>query len=819
MRLRILIMLFSLIVLFAFFGGCSKEIKGPERVNVPPTVKFVNIPVERARFSTDTTLYWIGNDIDGFIKMYRYVVLDSSVVVDPEAFLGQDRTGFSGDTSQVTWNNIEVTLNSTGTNAQVRMSADISDPVRKYVASYVFLQAIDNIGAKSEIVYRSYLKNNHFPNTQIGVNDINEPYINAKGPGGILEGITMSFSGVDPIDHRLGDEPPFEYRWKLFGPFTDLELNSIKKSYLDSVFMDNYGDLYRVNETLKVYIGLDTIVNTGVNPPDTTYDSLFNRIAVRTIRGTNQFGAWNYHTYGIDHYLDSMVIGPDRYSVLDTLTIFEGMEVDSSGFSYATSATVYDAFRYQQVSGDGDTTRHMNFVVWSQCRDDARTPDKIPNYAYFSVIEPKFERDVMVVDASQYTSANYPVQPYRYPWRQYFLPGFADSFMVRNVYGKYINNWKPDSFDATNILPNVRRQRIASRVPDSVTLRYDVAGCTEDYYNFPIVNSSGSVAGIILREILKHKIVIWVKDEVDYSIDIESNEGSFIIDGLNAGISCMVMARAPGGTNYIELDGVPLISELYTTYFAVDEFHSSAWYTSELESWGRWILGTEGDNGWPLTEGFSFRTEDFIGAGAIENPNLGLNLPDLLIDYDYLENRYLWDTIGPDSYYPLRAPLALDTILGDPIPLRPKDFHGKYVVGPPPDSGYAALPEVGFIVRTLGRSEPLYLYMSLYGPDGPGLDRPGELRNNEGKVVAIRHESETGIFRTALFGFTLLAFDETTAQDMFNQMLDWLSDQPYIQTGKPRATGKFTTGNDFERYRAIAKRLHELRQQGLLNSN
>ena len=803
MRRSIIVIPLLLIAIFYLFGGCSKEIKGPERLNVPPTVQFVNIPVERARFSTDTTIYWYGTDIDGFIATYRYAVVESSVVGDPETFLDSDRTDFSVTSDSVEWVEIDVTLQNTGTNDRVRMSADIADPVRKYVASYVFLQAIDNLDAKSEIVYRSFLKNNHFPNTAIGVNSINEPYINAISPNGILEGVAISFSATDPIDHRLGEEPPFEYRWKLFGPFSDSLINVLQTKYIDSVFMDNFGDLYRAGETLKVYLGLDTTIDSSITPYDTTIDSSFNPIPVVNIRGANQFGSWNYTILGINPSLDSMVLDSSQYSKFDSLTLFENMLVDSSSFSYATEANIYDVFRLQELAPEADTTRHMKFVIWAQCRDDAKTPDKIPEFEFFSAIEPKYERDVLVLDAGRYSREshqNYPVFPPTFPYSS--KPEYADSFMVRNVFGEYVNAWKPGSFDAVNVLPRTIRA--------GSPMYYDRFGATEDYYPFVLLHRTDSAVGVTMREILKHKVIILVKDETDGSLDLESIEGSFIIEALNAGLSCWAMARAGAGPGFIEEDGVPVMSDLYTTYFGVEEFYSDDW---QRRTAGRLLA-------------FLPRIEDFIGAGAILGGNF--DLPDLAIDTVLLENRYWWDYLGFSFYYyPFRGPTAfdtlgytidtviagLDTLIDTSYSLKPValSHNGKQAAGGY-DSGYAALPEVGYIVRT-SETEPLYLYRSMF-EHYDGLDRPDYIRAKEGTVVALRYDHP--IFRTSIFGFTPIAFDPVTGQEMFNEMMDWLSDQPYIQTGKPRPTGLFSSGLNAQKYRDISDRLRELREQGLL---
>ena len=69
MRQYFVIIPLLIIGLLGIFVGCDREIKGPPRVNIKPIVDFVNIPIEGALFSTDTTVYWYGTDVDvdGFV--------------------------------------------------------------------------------------------------------------------------------------------------------------------------------------------------------------------------------------------------------------------------------------------------------------------------------------------------------------------------------------------------------------------------------------------------------------------------------------------------------------------------------------------------------------------------------------------------------------------------------------------------------------------------------------------------------------------------------------------------------------------------------
>ncbi len=792
MKNSFLIISLAIIVLAGLFGGCSHDVKGPARVNISPTVKFTNIPVERARFSSDTTIYWYGTDVDGYIIHFRYTVVESTIVIDPETFIDEDGTGFIIPDSEVSWVIKEVDLdqNLIGTNDRVRMSADVADPVRKYVASYVFLQAVDNLGAESQIVYRAFLKNNHFPETDIGTNRLIDPYINAVSPNGILEGVVLTFSGSDPIDYRLGDEPPFQYRWKILGPYTQAQLAEIRSQYVDSVFMDTYGDLYRKGESLFVFTGLDTTIDSSVIPYDTAIDSSFNKFLVDNLRGSNPYGRWNGVLLGIDGHLDSMVVDPDDLGNLDNLLLFDTTIVDSSSdWTYSQSAQLFDIFRNQDVTPESDTTRQMYFVAWCQARDDANVPDKIPAFEYFTAIEPKFEREVLVIDYGSYLRAstqNFPVFPPVVPFRG--RPQYADSFMVRNIFAEYINYWKPGSFDAVNVFNDT--------VINGFTIRYFRNGNTQDYFTLRQLYEDDTTKAMTLRDILKHKIMILVKDETDGSVELQSDIGSYIVDGINAGMSCWIMARAGVGAGLYEDGGVPLMPEVLATYFGVEETHTDDWQRRTQSR----------------IPGFQPRIEDFQGAMPIS----GIDLPILAIDTVRLENRYLWDTAYPQYFYPFRKPLVMDTIdtniYGEDTVyvFRLANYSGKQCAGGN-DSGHAALPEVGYIVRSYDAT-PLYLYYSTW--EKFGISRPTYVTRKEGTVIAVRYDHP--VFRTAYFPFTVLPLEPVSGREMFGKMLDWLSEQPYIQTGKVRATGPFGSGLNKELYREQSRRLRELSSQGLL---
>jgi len=99
-----------------------------------------------------------------------------------------------------------------------------------------------------------------------------------------------------------------------------------------------------------------------------------------------------------------------------------------------------------------------------------------------------------------------------------------------------------------------------------------------------------------------------------------------------------------------------------------------------------------------------------------------------------------------------------------------------------------AYPEVGYVAKQSFSDTALYLYKSKYGTNTPQLSytcstiRTGNVLKYEGTVVAIKRN--TPFFRTAHFTFTLLPFEREAALGVFEPMMDWLAEQPFLGAGK-----------------------------------
>jgi len=88
------------------------------------------------------------------------------------------------------------------TSVIIPLTANLSDPVRVYIPQFVFVQAIDDQGVFSSVVFRKYQRNNNPPATRIlGFDSSRTPFIDAVQPGGVATGIRMIWTATDNIDY------------------------------------------------------------------------------------------------------------------------------------------------------------------------------------------------------------------------------------------------------------------------------------------------------------------------------------------------------------------------------------------------------------------------------------------------------------------------------------------------------------------------------------------------------------------------------------------------------------------------------------------
>ena len=554
------------------FSGCTKNLSGSVNANQAPTVEFVNIPPEGQHFSRNPVIYWIGRDVDGQIAFYRYYV----ATIDDLGGMTPDDYIKTVDSSSWTYLDVSPTEADPKTKEIVPMTADLTDPVRTFVDQFVFLQAFDEEGKGSAIVYRKFSRNDNPPQTQIFTIPSSElPFVNAKRAGGIITGIKLSWTASDPIDYP-SNPPPFEFRWKLFGPYTDADTALLNADFVRDVYVTIEGDVLEIGDTVEIcdttFVGTDLEITCDTIP-------VVKGVIDQELPAFGQFES--FFDAESDGFLQSNLYRPvdSSYSA-----------VTNSVWTHTVSDTIYDAYRNYVPAGP-DTTVQLMFYFWCSSRDDAQVEDLVPVWKSFPVLDPKYERDVAVID---FTSS---------------FPPVTAKYRTLNVAKTYWYNavkaWNPDAlFDTSRITSGP----LVNNAPD--------------YYGI------GAFYPIQISELLKHKVLILYNE--NWQSSSFQDTGDPVYKAIDAGVNVWLTMRAPlfggtGGTNDLQIQIPPT---KYINYFGATEIPYSAWFCRAV-----------GD----CTSGIR-RIEDFIGALSLKSPAW----PDVSLDTLRLLTLFRWgdSTLG-----------------------------------------------------------------------------------------------------------------------------------------------------------------------------
>jgi hypothetical protein len=340
-------LLVSILLLMAVFAGCGPDRSGTPFENQKPIVYIANTPPDGARFSRNPDLNWYATDIDGFISFFRYaVVVESLLTINGQQVSVEDFADQATD-DQFGWTVLEVDLDHPQSTATVRLYANVDFPVDSFVNQYFFIQAADNLGALSDMKWRRYSRNNHYPNTHHRGSRV---YINAKNDESPAPGIQVTWSGADSTDWGRAI-PPLEFEWRLYGPFLD---------------------------TAKIFVNIAK-ENCRWDPDA---DSFTNCIDVQV--------------------LDLDALPPAVGDLPQPLMHSKGPGYDTDSTDVWVTdeeATIYDVFKDLESL---TKTTQFKFIFWVRARDDGFVPDPSPAFSQFLVLEALFERDVAVSDETYY---------------------------------------------------------------------------------------------------------------------------------------------------------------------------------------------------------------------------------------------------------------------------------------------------------------------------------------------------------------------------------------------------------------------------------
>ena len=750
-RKAVFTILASVLLLFAslYISSCSDRLKGDKTPNNEPQVYFVNIPPDGYKESFNDVIHWVGSDNDGQVEMFRYIVVKEELilaegmtvedvardlksralkppVIVTDTFTSgiqvdtivPDTLFIGGDTLYPTY--LEVTIDEPMTSNIVPMSASLNNPVLEYVPQYVFLQAFDDQNASSNVAYLLILRNDYPPETDIVGVDADRDYINAETSGGVNTGIPVRWEGSDPdLEDTL-----FEFQWRLYGPYEYLDtLNSsyqyVLDNFIKTVFVTNTAEIF-VWDTTDALNEFFVLVDSSY-VCDTLLDSCFVEIEADTIYVddlfplTDSIGQW-----GIYGRFDTLFDVNDEDFINDPE--YNSVQLSSGGWVSNVRDTLYDVFPAPSDPA-ADTTRSKKFIFWIQARDAAQVVDLTPDYVAIKVIQPRYEREVLVIDFSSLnTRINAPFKNIA-PANEYLV----DTAVY--YWDSVLHAWNPNiEFDLTPIY----------------TPNFTTKGSYVDY-----VYKSRSSSLLTLRKMLQYKIIILYNDDIEGAGMVSAEGGSNttlarnVYIAIEAGVNVWATMRAPivGGVYEYPQVGSEYVNPGadFAEFFGIDAEYGMVY------------------SGWAY-EAFDLaftrphrRIEDFIGAVSLNESKW----PDLSVDTTNLQKRYNWDflmsvpMIGSNFTYIDTTKMSAT----DPRVFKPADLH--------------ALPEVNWASRVYG-TEGMYLYKSYYGLNHPlGFDY-----SFEGAPVA--HRYNTDLYRTVFFCFTPLGIEDGNMQQVIDTVLNWL---------------------------------------------
>jgi hypothetical protein len=581
-----LVVVAALLASLMILPSCTNTLKGDQTANQKPIVQFVNIPPAGQRFSHNPEVYWVGNDRDGQITYYRYFV----ATVDSVGGTNDSAMAFIGALNDTMWTYVDIdpTAADPHTANTIQLSANLANPVNDYVPQYVFLQAFDNSGQGSDIVYRILNRNDNPPATSIQYFDPRAPFVNAVFPGGAITGLRLGWSGSDTKDYNeLGlTPPPFQFEWKLFGPYEFSELNTP-----DSLWQPSLIRIVFVTEDARIFDMGDTLFRCDTTLVDTGGGSIIEEVCDTTV--------FMDTTTNTNFYVRDTILNVDD-------TLFTNRLVDAStngvdSWTMDTGDTLYNIYKNHQ----SDTTVTLRFVFWVRSRDDAFVADLTPEFKQALVIDPRYEREVIVVDFDAKNS------PYLYnSFNRGPDPARPTFDTAKAFWYNTINTWLQQN-PATS-----------GKVFDTTTTIVPGFPNYQSSQDYLVVKDASKIK---LQTLLKHKVMILYNENARQGPGIFNGSNvniPEIFTGIDAGINAWATWRCP----YVTSSSGPGV---YSGPFDLLYYFGVVGY-----GWTDWF-----DQYHPVPPiPNAPRVEDFVGAYSIDQSQW----PDIEVDTALLHQRLLW---------------------------------------------------------------------------------------------------------------------------------------------------------------------------------
>lgn len=462
------------------------------------------------------------------------------------------------------------------------------DPARRISLSDV-AALIDHLFIRKQPLPPCPEPPNHPPETRITGTTGTVPFINAVAPDAPTSGLYMSWIGQDLVDHPYYP-PGFDFEYRLYGPYTEDQLIQVRNSFMPVVFQTADGDILRTGlppdtircDTVPDGSGQDTVICLTLGTHhifcDTTWDGGVREITCDTVLIDTLDHSTSYLRMDtlFDVTASAFVSDPQLNRVVAA----------SSGpagpWTWQTSDTLYNLF----ACCPSDTTRQMKFVFWVRTRDplDSALYDPTPDFCILEVIDPKFEREILIVDWTTQASEN------RALW-VYLAPFWNDAVAAWGL-----------SRGLTDVMDFTPERDVVH-----------VSGLSQGYP--------------LLRLALRYKVVISLQDAAaSGGWSVSSSPRQQIFASIASGVNAWVAARVPLG---IHSFGAPAGSSLAPQDYA----YIFGMVRSVYSGWSQGFFVDD--------DGYGFgrpRIEDFVGAWS-EAP---AGWPDLTVDTARLHNRYDW---------------------------------------------------------------------------------------------------------------------------------------------------------------------------------
>jgi hypothetical protein len=208
-------------------AGCSAEnYLGTTRENQIPVVYLSNGPLEGDTTCYSVHFYWLGEDTDGAIDHYEIAVVDG----DPVGFDPADTVGADNWTSTISTDSLLI-MTASDYDTSVVINQSLYGRFDK--THTFFIRAIDNRGAVSETVYRSFTAYTLAPTVFI---DYPKMTTNPDlGPQRLSMITTFKWYGKDPIDQPWNYQEVDSVRYlnTFYSSTIETDLNTHPERYED----------------------------------------------------------------------------------------------------------------------------------------------------------------------------------------------------------------------------------------------------------------------------------------------------------------------------------------------------------------------------------------------------------------------------------------------------------------------------------------------------------------------------------------------------------------------------------------------------------